>query len=153
MPVFAAMILILMLGFKWVISIIEFAILIKKFWIWKKDFLTRKIFPSRWSQKEISTQKERKIECFFRISILKYFVFFIRKDKSLQVQLANIRPVRKALIHEWPGSLPKFYREAAKALSIDKGCILFISKDKIDLFCRMRSNEKGFLIKTNTSKN
>ena len=64
----------------------------------------------------------------------------MRKKKPLEVQLANIRPVYKALIPEWPGSLPKFYREVAKALSIDKGCILFVSKDKIDLFCQMRPN-------------
>lgn len=64
----------------------------------------------------------------------------MRKKKPLEVQLANIRPVHKALIPEWPGSLPKFYREVAKALSIDKGCILFVSKDKIDLFCQMRPN-------------
>ena len=81
MPVFAAMILILMLGFKWVIFIIEFAILIKKFWISKKDFLTRKILPSRWSQKEISTQKERKIECFFPNSNFKIFRIFHQKGK------------------------------------------------------------------------
>ena len=142
--VFAAIIIILMLGFKWnrfynfifnpYFKILNF----------KKIFLLVKYYHRDDRTKKSPNRRKGKLKICFRWSILKYFIFFSRKKKSLQVQLANIRPVCKAFVPDRPGSLPKFYREVAKALKIDQGCILFVSKDKIDYFL---FNFKKFLIK------